>query len=115
MTEDNQKETLGFLAAHGLPYVCVDMPQGYPSSIPPVVAATSDLAVVRMHGHSDQWSSKDIAQRFGYYYGEDELTRWADRVRALSADTDITDVLFNNCCRDNSQVNAKQFAAMLPS
>src|SRR6516162_5334434 len=51
MTEDNQRETLDFLASHRLPYVCVDMPQGYPSSIPPVLAATSDLAVVRMHGH----------------------------------------------------------------
>jgi hypothetical protein len=28
MTPDNQKETLDFLAAHRLPYVCVDMPQG---------------------------------------------------------------------------------------
>ena len=58
MTEDNQRETLGFLAGNGLPYVCVDMPQGYPSSIPPVLAATSDLAVVRMHGHSDKWTDQ---------------------------------------------------------
>jgi uncharacterized protein YecE (DUF72 family) len=29
MTGDNQEETLGFLAANQLPYVCVDMPQGY--------------------------------------------------------------------------------------
>ena len=41
MTPDNQQETLDFLAAHRLPYVCVDMPQGYRSSIPPVLAATS--------------------------------------------------------------------------
>src|SRR4029077_4939629 len=40
MTEDNQRETLDFLASNRLPYVCVDMPQGYPSSIPPVLAAT---------------------------------------------------------------------------
>jgi len=31
MTEDNQKETLEFLAANRLPYVCVDMPQGHRS------------------------------------------------------------------------------------
>jgi uncharacterized protein YecE (DUF72 family) len=52
MTEDNQKETLDFLSARNLPYVCVDEPQGYPNSIPPVLAVTSDLAVVRLHGHS---------------------------------------------------------------
>jgi uncharacterized protein YecE (DUF72 family) len=62
MTEDNQRETLDFLASHQLPYVCVDMPQGYPSSIPPVLAATSDLAVVRMHGHSDKWTSKESSR-----------------------------------------------------
>src|SRR5436190_10678859 len=55
MTPDNQEETLGFLAQHRLPYVCVDMPQGHRDSIPPVLAATAPgLAVVRMHGHSGQ-------------------------------------------------------------
>ena len=73
MTEDNQAETLGFLAEHRLPYVCVDMPQGYPSSIPPVLAATSDLAVIRMHGHSDKWTSKEISEKFGYRYSDQEL------------------------------------------
>src|SRR5580700_4441150 len=52
MTPDNQQETLDFLSGHDLPYVCVDMPQGYPSSIPPVLAATAALAAVRMHGPS---------------------------------------------------------------
>jgi uncharacterized protein YecE (DUF72 family) len=113
MTEDNQKETLGFLTTHKLSYVCVDMPQGYPSSIPPVLAATSDLAVVRMHGHSDKWSSKDIYERFGYRYTEDELEQWAPKVGALAEDADETHVLFNNCYRDYAQVNAQQLAALL--
>jgi uncharacterized protein YecE (DUF72 family) len=113
MSEDNQKETLEFLSAHDLPYVCVDMPQGYPSSIPPVLAATADLAVVRFHGHSQNWDSKDIHERFGYRYSEAELTGWAGRVRALAADADTTDVLFNNCYRDNAQVNAQQLADLL--
>jgi uncharacterized protein YecE (DUF72 family) len=52
MTPDNQQETLKFLSDHDLPYVSVDMPQGYPDSIPPVLAATADLAVIRLHGHS---------------------------------------------------------------
>ena len=79
MTEENQKETLDFLSAHQLPYVCVDEPQGYPSSIPPVVAATSDLAVVRLHGHSDKWDAKSVQERFRYRYGDEELAKWAER------------------------------------
>ena len=89
------------------------MPQGYPSSIPPVLAATSDLAVVRMHGHSDKWDSKDIYERFGYRYTEQELDDWAGRIRGLSADAEITQVLFNNCYRDWAHVNAQQLTARL--
>jgi uncharacterized protein YecE (DUF72 family) len=114
MTEDNQQETLDFLSANGLPYVCVDMPQGYPDSIPPVLAATTpDLAVVRMHGHSDKWDSKDIHERFGYRYTEAEMAEWAPRVRALTEDAETTHVLFNNCYRDYAQVNARQLATLL--
>jgi uncharacterized protein YecE (DUF72 family) len=113
MTPDNQQETLGFLAGHGLPYVCVDMPQGYPSSIPPVLAATSDLAVVRMHGHSEKWTSKEIAEKFGYRYSEEELGDWAGKIRGLAADAEVTHVLFNNCYRDWAHVNARQLTELL--
>jgi uncharacterized protein YecE (DUF72 family) len=113
MTEDNRRETLDFLSGNGLPYVCVDMPQGYPSSIPPVLAATSDLAVVRMHGHSEKWTSKDIAEKFGYRYGDDELAGWADRLRGLAGQADVTHVVFNNCYRDWAHVNAQQLTGLL--
>src|SRR5580693_7127998 len=113
MTGDNQAETLRFLADHRLPYVCVDMPQGYPSSIPPVLAATSDLAVVRMHGHSDKWTSPNISEKFGYRYGDEELDEWAARIGDLAAAADSTDVVFNNCYRDYAQVNAQQLMSRL--
>lgn len=113
MTEDNQRETLDFLSERHIPYVCVDMPQGYPNSIPPVLAATSHLAVVRLHGHSDKWRSKDIHERFGYRYSDKELAAWADRIRGLAAEAEETQVLFNNCYRDYAQVNARQLADTL--
>jgi uncharacterized protein YecE (DUF72 family) len=114
MTAENQDETLGFLTSNRLPYVCVDMPQGHRDSIPPVVAATDpELAVVRMHGHSDKWTSKDIHERFGYRYSERELGEWAPKVRALADDAATTHVLFNNCYRDYAQTNARQLADLL--
>jgi uncharacterized protein YecE (DUF72 family) len=113
MTADNQQETLEFLSGHDLPYVCVDMPQGYPSSIPPVLAATADLAVVRMHGHSENWTSKDIHERFGYRYSRAELAGWAPRISGLAERAAATHVLFNNCYRDYAQVNARQLADLL--
>jgi uncharacterized protein YecE (DUF72 family) len=113
MSEDNRAETLAFLADHRLPYVCVDEPQGYPSSVPPVVAATAPLAVVRMHGHSEKWDSHDIQEKFRYRYSENELTEWVPKVRSLAAEADTTHVLFNNCYSDDAQVNARQLVDLL--
>jgi uncharacterized protein YecE (DUF72 family) len=112
MTEDNQKETLDFLSAHRLPYVSVDEPQGYPNSIPPVLAATSDLAVVRLHGHSDKWDAKSVQERFRYRYSDKELRTWAGNVKKLAGDASETHVVFNNCYRDYAHVNAQQMEAL---
>jgi uncharacterized protein YecE (DUF72 family) len=114
MSEANQAETLAFLSAHRLPYVCVDMPQGYRDSIPPALAATDPgLAVVRLHGHSAKWDSKDIHERFGYRYNHQELAGWAPKIAALAENADDTHVLFNNCYRDYAQVNAQELASLL--
>jgi uncharacterized protein YecE (DUF72 family) len=114
MEEDNAAETLEWLEGHGLPYVCVDMPQGFSNSIPPVLAATSDLAVMRFHGHNDaEWESKSVQRRFAYLYSEEELRSWGPRLRKLSEEADTTHVLMNNCYRDYAQRNAKQLAELL--
>ena len=113
MSQDNQVETLDFLSSHEVPYVSVDMPQGYPSSVPPVLAATADLAVVRFHGHSQKWESKNIYERFGYLYSTRELVEWAPKVRELAAQAQTSHVLMNNCYRDYAQTNARQLADLL--
>jgi uncharacterized protein YecE (DUF72 family) len=110
---DNREETLEFLGRNHLPYVSVDMPQGHKSSIPPVLAATSDLAVVRFHGHSDKWTSKDIYEKFGYRYSERELKDWAPKLRKLSEETTETHVLMNNCYSDYATTNAQQLLDLL--
>ena len=68
-----------FLRQHQLPFVSVDMPQGYKSSIPPVLAATADLAVVRFHGHSEHWTSKNIYEKYGYEYSDGRSCRTGRR------------------------------------
>jgi uncharacterized protein YecE (DUF72 family) len=115
LSEDNAAETLDFLRSYAVPYVCVDMPQGYPSSVPPVVAATTDLAVIRFHGHSDKWTSKNIYDRFGYRYSTEELTEWAPKVASLAESTAQTHVLMNNCYSDYAQTNAQALMDLLTS
>jgi uncharacterized protein YecE (DUF72 family) len=113
MSEKNQDETLAFLTRHDVPYVSVDMPQGYPSSIPPVLAVTSDVAVVRFHGHSPKWDSHNIYERFGYLYSEDELQDWAPKLRGLAEHAPVLHVVLNNCYRDYAQRNASQLRRLM--
>jgi uncharacterized protein YecE (DUF72 family) len=113
LSERNQDETLDFLRDYAVPYVSVDMPQGHASSVPPVLAATADLAVVRFHGHSDKWTSRDIYDRFGYLYSDRELADWAPKLRKLADDAQETYVLMNNCYSDYAQRNAAQLVDLL--
>ncbi len=109
-------KTLQQLERQGLAYVCVDEPQGFDSSVPPVIAATADLAVIRFHGHNaDAWEATGIspAERFRYLYSEDELATWAPRVAELSASASDTHALFNNCYQDYGVRNARQLADLL--
>jgi len=117
MEPRNQEETLSFLSEHDLPYVCVDMPQGFDSSIPPVAAATSkELAMVRFHGRkSETWEAKGIgaAERFGYDYGPRELEEWGPKIESLAAEARETHVIMNNCYADYAVRNARQLASLL--
>jgi len=113
LSEQNQEETLDFLRDYAVPYVSVDMPQGHASSVPPILAATADLAVVRFHGHSDKWTSRDIYDRFGYLYSERELADWAPKLRELADSAERTYVLMNNCYSDYAQRNAAQLVDLL--
>ena len=117
MTEKSAPVTLAFLSEHNLPYVCVDMPQGFPSSVPPIVAATADdLAVVRFHGHNKKnWKAKGVttAERFDYLYSPKELEEWAPRLEELAGQTKRLHVMFNNCYGDKGVRNAKQMASLI--
>ena len=116
LSDDSAPKTLKQLENQGLAFVCVDEPQGFTSSVPPVLAATSDLAIIRFHGHNrENWEAKGIspAERFRYLYSEDELERWAPRVAELSSSAGETHALFNNCYQDYGVRNARQLADLL--
>lgn len=114
--DDDRRRTLRLLEEHGLAFVCVDGPQGFDSSVPPLVAATADLAIVRFHGHNrETWEAKGIsaAERFRYLYSEEELAAWVEPIRGLAAATSETHALMNNCYRDYGVRNARQLGQLL--
>lgn len=116
VNEKNIERTLNFLRDNNLPYVCVDEPQGFKSSVPPVAEATPDIGLIRFHGrNSETWEKKGISatERFNYLYSEEEIKEWVPRMRELASKTRQLHVLFNNCHQDKAIVNARQMRLML--
>jgi uncharacterized protein YecE (DUF72 family) len=117
LEERNVEETLSFMEEHDLPFVCVDMPQGFDSSLPPIAATTAkDLSMVRFHGrNTETWNMKTetATPRFRYEYSRDELLEWVPRIRGIAAETRETHVLMNNCYRDFAVNNARDLSDLL--
>ncbi len=116
MEERNQDETLAFLRDNGLAYVSVDEPQGFPSSIPPVAAATAALAIVRFHGRNvENWKKPGLsaAERFDYAYTLPELAEWLPKIKRLEEEAEEVHLLMNNCYGDKAVRNAADLGALL--
>jgi uncharacterized protein YecE (DUF72 family) len=104
---DDLDRTVGWLADHDLALVVVDAPKA--SELPVVVAVTADLAVVRLHGRSDDtWKAgaATAAERFRYLYDRRELRPWVPRVEQLAEQASEVHVLLNNCYQDFGVRNA---------
>ncbi|MEA2631628.1 MAG: hypothetical protein QOE66_1847 [Chloroflexota bacterium] len=116
LNEKNAERTLRFLRDRQIAFVMVDEPQGFKSSVPPVTAVTSDLALVRFHGRNrETWEAKGItpAERFRYLYSRDELEAWAPKIREVATEARETHVLMNNCYANYGTTNAREIAALL--
>jgi uncharacterized protein YecE (DUF72 family) len=113
----DRERTLELLSELRLPLVCVDMPQGFRSSLPPVAEVTSpDLAVVRFHGRDPKaWKKQTVSERFRYRYDEDELREWVPKVEHLADGAREVHALMNNCYSDYATTNAQQFMDLLSS
>jgi len=114
-TEEDQRRTLALLREHELSLVCLDMPQGFRSSIPPLAEVTNPkLAVVRFHGRDPEaWTKKTVTERFRYRYRVDELREWVPRIEQLAERADQVHALMNNCYSDHAVVGARQLSALL--
>jgi uncharacterized protein YecE (DUF72 family) len=113
----DRQRTLELLSELRLPLVCVDMPQGFRSSLPPVAEVTSpDLAVVRFHGRDPKaWKKQTVSERFRYRYDEAELREWVPKVEHLADGAREVHALMNNCYSDYATTNAQQLMDLLNS
>jgi uncharacterized protein YecE (DUF72 family) len=103
----------GFLRELGISYCAVDEPN-LPGLVPPRVEATTDLGYVRFHGRNAKtWWGGDASERYNYLYTEQQLKEWTPKIKQLSASTQETYVLFNNCHAGYAARNAKTMQSIL--
>ncbi len=114
--EKNHKETSKWLEQNKLLTVCVDEPQGFDDSVPPLAEVTSDIAYVRFHGRNKAtWKAtgEKASERFDWYYKENELREWLPRIRSLQEEAEEVDILFNTNNQDQGPRNALLLAGLL--
>ena len=116
MKEERRKRVLQFLKDRGFTYVVVDEPQGFVSSVPPVVAVTAPLGMVRFHGRNrETWEKKGIttAEKFRYLYQPSELKAWVPNLRDIAKQANEVHAIFNNCYSDYAVRNADDLTQLL--
>lgn len=101
--KDRADDTFEWLEAHGLGFVCVDGPATGERAIPPVVAATSEVAIVRFSGRraveGEPWT-------WPYRYERHELASWMPRLAELAQSSGELHLLLDNTCDTDAVDNA---------
>ena len=114
--EAHKDETLDFLRQHRITLVCVDEPQGFKSSVPPVAEVTAPLAIVRFHGRNkENWERRGAKpiDKFNYLYNEEELSEWVPKIARMAKKAGEVHVIFKNKYADFPVRNAALMKRLL--
>ncbi len=100
---DRAEHTLEFLEDQGIGFVCVDGPGAGLAGQPPVVAATTDIGLVRFRGRrcveGEPWT-------WPYRYADEELSGWVPHVAALASSSAEVHLVLDNCSDTDAVDNA---------
>jgi uncharacterized protein YecE (DUF72 family) len=112
-------EVLRFLAERGLTYVSVDAPPT-PAGVAGVLALTSPVAVLRLHGRNTagflkqlRGQSPSVAEKYGYLYDKVELEQIVASGQRLRGRASRVYVKLNNNVGDAPAINAIQIRELL--
>lgn len=109
-----KESTFSFLKDLNYGFCCVDEPQ-IPGLFPPVAVATSQIGYVRFHGRNQTkwWQHDDPAERYDYFYSEQELQEWVPKIHKLAQVTEKVYVFTNNHPEAKAVQNAKRLQELL--
>jgi uncharacterized protein YecE (DUF72 family) len=108
--------TLQFFTDHQLSFVCVDVPPGFESSLPPLTVATTETAFVRFHGHNAEAWERGVdggEDRFPYEYRDTDLEPWVPRLEKLAGTARSVHVMFSGRNAEAAVRNARLLVRVL--
>jgi len=101
LDDEHRAASLAFLERIGAAYVTVDAPRSDTARnlVPTVIATTTPIAYVRLHGRNlATWNKRggSAAERFDHLYSDEELAEWVEPLRELAARSEQAFAFFNN-------------------
>jgi uncharacterized protein YecE (DUF72 family) len=111
----NRPQVFRLLADLGVGFCNIDQPV-IGRSIGPSERATAGVGYVRLHGRNyDQWFSSENhpEERYNYLYSLAELEPWAERIKRVARQAEMTYVIANNHFEGKAIVNALQLIKLI--
>jgi len=107
-------ETLSYFVGMHVAFCNIDQPL-IGRSLEPTEYVTSPVGYVRLHGRNyDQWfEAEKSADRYNYFYKEQELEGWKDKITRIAQRAEVVYVVTNNHFQAKAAVNALQLKHML--
>jgi uncharacterized protein YecE (DUF72 family) len=107
-------ETLSYFVRRQVAFCNIDQPL-IGRSLEPTEHVTSPVGYVRLHGRNyDQWfEAEKSADRYNYFYKEQELEGWKDKITHIAQKAEVVYVVANNHFQAKAAVNALQLKHML--
>jgi uncharacterized protein YecE (DUF72 family) len=119
LEDEHRAEVLSFLEELGVTYVIVDAPKTEAKNlVPTVIARTSPMAYVRMHGrNAATWNirGRSAAERFDYLYSDEELREWVQPLKELAQEAREVYVMLNNNGRTRAAGDGKGWISQAPT
>ena len=104
------------LEEHRVGFCNIDQPLFKNSIKPSAVVTNPDFSYVRLHGRNTRdWFREGAGRddRYNYYYAQDELQEWIDRIKSLGLKSGKVFVITNNHYRGQAMANALQIKNMI--
>src|ERR1700688_1426635 len=110
----NNPETIAYFTERNVAFCNLDQPL-IGRSLESTEHVTSPVGYVRLHGRNyDQWfEAEKGADRYNYFYKEQELEGWKDKITRIAQKAEVVYVVANNHFQAKAAVNALQLKHML--